>query len=116
MPASIPHFSLWLEFEHWQPTPDDDPTNNFFNMIIVLEDGRRYALNVWTFAYFARAQAEERASGEALGGRYLLPPDLFVERLDRGLLEEVVADLLRNGDLRKEWRTPVISGASSGAS
>jgi hypothetical protein len=106
MPASIPHFSLWLEFEHLQPTPDEDPANDFFNMIIVLADGQRYALNVWTFAYFARAQAEDRASGEALGGRYLLPPDLFVERLDRGLLEEVVADLLRNGGLRKEWRAP----------
>jgi hypothetical protein len=104
MTASVPSFELWLEFEHWQPTPEDDPADDFFNMIIRLEDGRRYALNVWTFAYFTRALAETRATGEALSGRYLLPPDVFVERLDRGLLEEVVADLLRNGGLREEWR------------
>ena len=35
-----------------------------------------------------------------------LPPDLFIERLDRGLLEEVVAGLLHHGGLRDEWRAP----------
>jgi hypothetical protein len=106
MTARVPSFEPWLEFEHWQPSPDDDPADDFFNMIILLEDGRRYALNVWTFAYFTRALSETRVTGEALGGRYLLPPDLFVERLDRGLLEEVVGDLLRQGGLREEWRAP----------
>jgi hypothetical protein len=106
MTGSVPSFELWLEFEHWQPSPDDDPADDSFNMIIRLEDGRRYALVVWTFGYFTRALAEIRETGEALNGRYLLPPDLFVERLDRGLMEEIVADLVRRGDLRREWLAP----------
>jgi hypothetical protein len=33
----------------------------------------------------------------------LLPPDLFVHRLDRTLLERIVADLIAQGGLREEW-------------
>jgi hypothetical protein len=36
-------------------------------------------------------------------GAYLPGPDLFVERLDRALIERPVADLIARGGLRKEW-------------
>lgn len=105
MAADGPTFELWLEFEQWQAAPDDDPEDDFCNTLILLPDGRRYALCIWTHAYFARVCAELRESGEALGGRYVLPPDLFVERLDRDLMEEVVADLIRKGALKEPWRS-----------
>ena len=54
--AEVPAFELWLEFEHWEPKPDDDPTDNFFNMQVKLPDGRRYALNVWTFKFLQKAR------------------------------------------------------------
>jgi hypothetical protein len=97
-------FELWLESDYWVPSDQDDPFDEFFNMQIRLATGETYALNVWTFQYFARACRDIQMTGENLQGAYLLPPDLFVERLDRKLLEEVVADLIRRGGLRHEWR------------
>ncbi len=52
----------------------------------------------------SRAIADDRDSGDRLAGKYLLPPDLFVERLDRGLLEAVISDLIARGEIREDWR------------
>lgn len=91
-------FDLWLEFELWG-SDQGDPSDEFFNMQVTLPDGKRYALNVWTFKHLSRAVQECRASGEHLHGSYVPPPDLFVERLDRKLLESVVADLVEQNQL-----------------
>jgi hypothetical protein len=99
-------FKLWLEFEVWEPKADDDPEDDFFNMQITLDDEKKYALNVWTFKYLLRAVQDCRESGECLHGSYLTPPDLFVQRLDRGLLEQVVAELIADDELKEEWRVP----------
>lgn len=96
-------FDLWLEFEHLLPQKDDDPEDDYFNMMLTLPDGKKYALNVWTFKYLSRAVQECRVSGEHLGGSYLPGPDLFIERLDRKLLENVVADLVAKGGLLPQW-------------
>jgi hypothetical protein len=97
-------FSLWLEFEQW--IDGRDPTDDFFNMQILLPDGRRYALNVWTYRFFARAVEEQRATESYPRSEYMAPPDLFVERLDRGLIETIVADMLADGKLKAEWLCP----------
>lgn len=99
-------FQLWLEFEHWEPNPEYDPFDDFFNMVIELPDGRRYALNVWTFRFLERCRYHESHSDETMQGRYPVAPDLFVERLDRELLQEVVADLIRTRQLKPEWLAP----------
>jgi len=99
----MPEFELWLEFEQWIPKGDEDPENDYFNMLVKLSDGRKYGLNVWTFKALESARQESIQFGEPLGGRYLLPPDLFVERLDRSLMEEVVADLIALHALKDEW-------------
>ncbi len=96
-------FDLWLEFEHWLPQDGDDPEDDCFNMLVTLASGKRYALNVWTFAFTARAEQDCRSSGECLGGAYVLPPDLFVQRLDRALIEHIVADLIATGKLQERW-------------
>ena len=99
-------FDLWLEFEHWVPKEGDDPEDAFFNMQIILRDGKKYALNVWTYKFLRRAVEDRRQAGDCLDASYLLPPDLFVQRLERGLMERVVADLIDSGELRKEWEVP----------
>jgi len=99
-------FDLWLEFEAvdgLQAVPEFDHNDDFFNMTISLPDGRTYALNVWTYQFLERARRQAQESGEELGGAYLLPPDLFVEKLDRQLLEAIVSDLLHRRYLRDEW-------------
>lgn len=67
-------FDLWIETEHVDGLIDD-----FCNVLVTLQTGEGYALNVWTFAFFdvARRRGEETASRH-VAGRYLLPPDLFV--------------------------------------
>jgi hypothetical protein len=99
-------FELWLEFEAWVENPQDDPADDYFNMEVTLDDGRKYALNVWTYNFLTRAIADATTSGEGLGGKYLLPPDLFVERLNRKLLEDVVSDLIAMGEMKDEWQVP----------
>lgn len=97
-PTSQPHFTLWLEFEHadFKPWDSDD---DFCNLQVTLVDGRRYAFNVWTYAFFERARKESRESVEELHGAYLMPPDLFVDALTRSRLEEVVTQLIKTGQL-----------------
>ena len=99
-------FELSLEFEYWVPTEDDDPEDDFINMSIHLSDGRHYALNVWTFKILERARLYHEQYGDNLGGKYVLPPDLFVQRLDRKLLEEIVANLIRSKQLLDAWLVP----------
>ena len=72
-------------------------------MQITLSTGQHYALNVWTFAFMETARQHAQMLQEQLEGRYLLPPDLFVETLDRKLMEDVVADLIQRNGLRHEW-------------
>lgn len=100
-------FELWLEFEHVQPQPGDDPCNDFANIQVRLPDGRRYALNVWSFGFMRRARYPwpyQEGAGEP--AEYLLPPDLFVERLDRQTIERVVSKLVENDEMRSEWLCP----------
>ncbi|KYG03652.1 hypothetical protein BE21_50570 [Sorangium cellulosum] len=113
VPAVSDHpFELWLEFEHWISPPDEDLTDGFFNMLIGLPDGTKYAVNVWTYKMLESARREAAQQGESLFGRYLDAPDLFVERMDRSLLEAVVADMIASGRLRDSWRVAPESKAS----
>ncbi len=100
-------FELWLEFEYWVPTEDDDPEDDFINMYIQLSTGKHYALNVWTFKFLERSRLYDEQHGDNLSGKYALPPDLFVQRLDRGLLEEIVVDLIRHNRLQDTWLVPL---------
>lgn len=99
-------FTLWLEFEHWLPKPDDDPEDDYCNVRVDLASGEAYALIVWTFKYLEGAHREDQRTGENLSGRYLVSPDLLVTRLDRATLEEVFAELVRTKQLKQEWLIP----------
>ena len=106
-----PAFELWLEFEAGVRDESYDPAlysfdaeNDFFNMIITLGSGERYALNVWTYNYLQSARRQAEQSGENLKGAYLLPPDLLVRRCDRAELEGIVREMIRTGQLYDQWR------------
>jgi hypothetical protein len=106
MPDARP-FDLWLEFEHTKPSPNDALADDFANVQVRLPDGRRYAMNVWTFRFLHRARFPwpyEGTSGPP--AEYVTAPDLFVERLDRPTLERVVRQLLANGELDEQWLCP----------
>ncbi len=99
-------FTLWLEFEHYIPKPDDDPEDDFCNIRIDLANGEAYALNVWTFKFLERAHREDERTGENLSGHYLISPDLLVTRLDRATMEKVFTDLVQTEQLKQEWLIP----------
>lgn len=100
--AALPTFELWLEFEQYEPKPEDDPTDGFANVQVRLPDGRRYAMNVWTFGYMQRAPYED----EEEPIEYMLPPDLFVARMDRATIDRGVRQMLVKGEMRSEWLCP----------
>ena len=94
---------LWIEAEHM-----DEEVNDFCNIAVYLSDGARYALNVWTFDFFAVAKADgEMHATPAVKHLYMHPPDLFVQDLTRPTLEKVVVDLLERGRLPARCLVPV---------
>lgn len=113
-------FELWLEFEHWTPEPDDDPEDEFFNMKVTLASGKQYAMNVWTFKRLERVVSAVRSQKpepeelvrlghlhvtHPLEREYLTTPDLLVSRLDRKLIDQIVAHMLHDwgGQLLPQW-------------
>ncbi len=83
----------------------NSPERNFANINITLEDGRCYALNVWTFDFLPLARTSWPYDDDYDGPleEYLLPPDLFVARLDRPTIERVVATMLAKGQMQEQW-------------
>jgi hypothetical protein len=80
-------FSLWIETEHVI-----DPITDFRNVIVSFEGGTEWALNVWTFDFFATARNEpELAASAELAHTYMRPPDLFVAISPAQLLNEHLA-------------------------
>lgn len=107
MPSDPISFELWLEIESGEPK--DQPANrsyeNFCNVEVTLTDGRRYALNVWTFDFLplARLPWPYEANDDAQLAEYVFPPDLFVARLERGVIHRVITELLATDQMKKEW-------------
>jgi len=90
---------IWIEAEHLA-----EDVTDFCNIAVYLSTGERYALNVWTFDFFAVAQGEgEMHASPAVKHLYMYPPDLFVQDLTRPTIEKIVIDVLERGRLPL-WR------------
>ncbi|MDB2685908.1 hypothetical protein N9Y42_01745 [Mariniblastus sp.] len=100
-------FELWLETEVGDPK--DQPANrsheNFCNISVTMLDGRRYALNVWTFDFLplARYPWPHEINDDAQQVDYLLPPDLFVKSLDRPVIESIISKLIEADEMKEAW-------------
>jgi hypothetical protein len=103
-------FTLWLEFENVEPWPDK--FNDFANISVILNDGRAYGINVWTFKYLATSIEEDLQDGK--NGLFQIPPDLFVKELSRDCIQKSIEDLLNQGDL-EEVLNPSVFGLSYSA-
>jgi hypothetical protein len=98
---SVDIANIWLEFEEWQHIDLSEHPHDFFNMKIRLSDGREYALNVWTLAYAGRLRDELLL--EQSRPFFALGPDIIVEVADRGTLQAVAEELVRQELLREDW-------------
>ncbi len=90
-------FELWLETETGEPL--DQPANrsnqNFCNALVTLPDGRKFALNIWTFDFLPLARLEwPYEESDSAPAPYLLAPDLFVESLDRKTVEGCIREMI----------------------
>ena len=91
-------FSLWLEFEEYgasHPQPGNDPACDFCNAIITM-DGRSCGINIWTFGFIEYTRRFDESTGlpRPEPERFLLSPDLLVERLERPLIEAALSTVL----------------------
>jgi hypothetical protein len=105
-----PSFELWIELEELVDCSTDDSIQNFCNIAVLLPDGRRYAMNVWTFDFLPLARYPwpyEAKENQELA-KYIHPPDLFVERLDRSTLEAVIKELLEKNEMNPDWLYPQV--------
>lgn len=91
-------FNLWLEFEEIDPT-NWNIENEFCNIQVDLQDGRRYGINIWTYKFLQTAVEENLKTGNNLNGLYQKPPDLFVKQLTRDCIQQTIEDLLKIDDL-----------------
>ena len=106
MEQTHPQFELWLETEIGEPNhPANQPQQNFCNINITFDDGRFYALNVWTFDFLPLARFSDayETTADATPANYILPPDLFVASLTRELITSVIIQMIANGKMKDEW-------------
>ena len=98
-------YVLWLEFEQYAggyPGPDDDPGRDFCNALLTV-GSKKYGLNIWTFAFLDYAREfDDDGTRFAERARFLVPPDLLVERLDRETISAAIESLLGSG-LPSSW-------------
>lgn len=110
-------FVVWLEFEELDFAANRsgrqgwNSHNDFCTIHVTLNDGRRYGLNVWTYAFLATAIDYDEESGAQLGGTYQIPPDLLVRELTRECLEATIADLLKRGNLETVLNPSIIDSS-----
>ena len=91
-------FKLWLEFELGN-SDQWDIENEFANIQVDLQDGRKYGINVWTYKFFETSIIQDKEKGENLSGLYQIPPDLLVKEMTRDCIGKTIEDLLKTGDL-----------------
>ena len=75
-------FELWLETETGEPLdqPANRPNKNFCNAVVMLPDGRRFAINIWTFDFLPLARREWPYENEnPVPAPFVIAPDLFVD-------------------------------------
>ena len=102
------NFKLWLEFEEIDVT-NWNLENDFCNIHVLLDDGRKYGLNIWTYKFLETAVLEDSKNGQNLNGLYQTPPDLFVKELSRKCIEQTIAELLKNGNLEDILNSSILS-------
>ncbi len=107
MQQASPQFDLWLETEIGEPLDQqaNRPQQNFCNINVTLGDGRKYALNVWTFDFLplARFPWPYVSNSDNNPANYVLPPDLFVASLTREVITDVISQLIASGEMKDEW-------------
>lgn len=84
-------YSIWLEFEHYVDTPPE-ANEDYCNVIVIYDNGRRQGYNVWTIEYFRNNIQSILDEAEEEGFTTL--PDIIVSRLEREHITEVLKQIV----------------------
>ena len=96
--------SIWISSDDWAPE-EWDPRCDAIDVVVTLPEGTRWAATFLTPAYMDKVRRQDAESGESLGGAYFwIARPIFTDELSRAAIEEIVGDLLENGELRTAFR------------
>ena len=96
--------SLWISSDDWN-ADEWDPRCDAIDVVVTLPEGTRWAATFLTPSYMEKIRRQDAESGESLGGTYFwIARPIFTDELSRATIEDVVADLLENGELRTAFR------------
>lgn len=93
--------SLWVEHEEWQP---DNKPNDYFNAQVTTTAGLVYAVSVLVLKYVHQSMEEESEGLQC--ERFLVCPDMIVEKSDRASLESIFSALVESGRMPQNWLVP----------
>ncbi|MCM1578573.1 MAG: hypothetical protein NC078_07250 [Ruminococcus sp.] len=86
-------FGLWYEFDEW--AEEFDRSSESADVHFTVKGGGRWCASFFTYGFLEKYAEKCRVTGECLGGKYFLADrPVFIERLDRELIAEVLADIV----------------------
>ncbi len=98
------NYTVWIEAEYWVPgtwTPDDANTD----VIVTREDGSRWGAAFVSYHNVQTLTEKNKRTGENLSGAYFWVSDMIlVDEVSRQRIEEVVHDLISEGDFESIFR------------
>ncbi len=98
------NYTLWIEAECWVPgtwTLADDTTD----VIVTWEDGSRWGATFISYQHIHTLTEKNKSTGENLSGAYFWARDMIlVDEVSRQRIEEVVHDLINEGDFELVFR------------
>ena len=100
MDSSKLRYSIWIEAEEWAAgewTPSDDDSD----VIVTFENGDRWVATFFSYQNITSLAEKNRQSGECLAGKYFVATEMIlVDEVSRNRIEEVVANLIEEDDLK----------------
>jgi len=98
------NYSVWIEAECWVPgmwTPDDDNTD----VVVTRRDGSRWGATFISYQHVQTLTEKNKRTEENLSGAYFWVRDMIlVDEVSRQRIEEVVHDLINEGDFELVFR------------
>ncbi len=85
-------YSIWFEFEQYSGSDSTDREQDYCNVILTFEDGRKQGYNVWTVEYFKDNVHTLLSNAEQNG--YAVCPDIIVSHIQRESITEVLKQLM----------------------
>ncbi len=84
---------------------DFDPEDEIVDVRIYARDGREYSGNFVTTKFIKRMFEKNKRTGECAHGAYFCVPGMIVvERVDAGIVTDVIDDMIKNNDIETYFR------------